>query len=59
MTLGTLDFVDFLDFPNKYPANATIGTSLEFQIIMLEGLEKVNVTYIGLTLKVKQLVYIK
>ena len=40
--LATCDFFDFLDFPQKYLANATFRTSLVFQMSVLERLEKLN-----------------
>ena len=35
-------FFDFLDLPKKKLANDTFGTSLAFQISVLERLEKLN-----------------
>ena len=40
--IATYDFFDFLDLPKKYLANATFGTSLAFQMSVLERLEKLN-----------------
>ena len=36
-------FFDFLDWPQKYHANNTFGTSLAFQMRVLERLEQVNI----------------